>query len=383
LSTWQDVHGKTPLHHAAERNAVETLTHLVATATRGRLDAQDANGDTALHAAARAGSLEACVYLLQAGADPEVRNQRGHYPWDAATTPRFAGACELLIGTLRAFDAFTAKQLAPRLRGILSAYKPSHGVYPARLRPHLELCAELGLAFTVTEAACVPTDAWTAALRSPAVMARFRIAGADRVRLQQAVLVRQLVYPELAAMGLALTSTPAYRRALADADAAAAAAAASDAAAAPPPAGEPTPPPSPGSPGGRRRYRPPRMPVNPAARPAAARVWSACWSERRGAAPRVDLEPTAADAAWRAQAVALLDELASVDANWQARPGPARIGPPRPGPHRARACGSARACGRARVGARAPWRAVRRRRARLDCRNGSIAGFRANHRRVN
>ena len=266
-----------------------------------------------------------------------MRNRRGHYARDTATTPRFAGACELLAGALRALDAFAAKQLAPRLRLLLAAYKPSYGVYPPRLRPHLELCAELRLRFAVTEAACRPAPRWTAALRSPAHMARFRLAAPDRVRLQQAVLVRQLVYPDLAAMGLALSSTPAYRRALADADPAA-----------PPPAdaaaagGGGEAPPSPSSTSsspGRRRYRPPRMPTNPAARAAAGQVWGACWSEKRvsaagggGGVPRVEVAPTAAEAAWRAQLLALLDELSSVDANWQARaspgPGPSRAYPP-------------------------------------------------------
>jgi ankyrin repeat protein len=55
---------------------VETLTHLVASATRGHLDAQDANGDTALHVAARAGSLDACVYLLQVAMSPFSGKER-------------------------------------------------------------------------------------------------------------------------------------------------------------------------------------------------------------------------------------------------------------------------------------------------------------------
>ena len=121
----QDVHGRTPLHLAAANNAVETLSHMVAKVGRGNLDkVRDAEGNTPLHAAAKLGSSDAARYLLQASADARALNARGHLPHDAATTPSFALANELLqVGLLR-FSEFGRRARTSRLRRLLLNTKP-------------------------------------------------------------------------------------------------------------------------------------------------------------------------------------------------------------------------------------------------------------------
>ena len=85
---------------------------------------RDAEGNTPLHDAAKLGSSDAARYLLQASADARALNARGHLPHDAATTPSFALANELLqVGLLR-FSEFGRRARTSRLRRLLLNTKP-------------------------------------------------------------------------------------------------------------------------------------------------------------------------------------------------------------------------------------------------------------------
>ncbi len=77
-----------------------------------RLDATDRQGDTALHVAAKINDAGSALLLLQAGADPQARNQRG------ATFQRY-----LALTPERVLDATALAQ-----RRALRAWLETHGI---------------------------------------------------------------------------------------------------------------------------------------------------------------------------------------------------------------------------------------------------------------
>ncbi|KAK6730869.1 hypothetical protein RB195_007374 [Necator americanus] len=78
-----DRHGRTPLMLAAHNGRVECLRTLIIL-SQDSLNAGNSAGKTALHLAAEAGELSAVRQLLDAGADPELRDAAGHCALESA-----------------------------------------------------------------------------------------------------------------------------------------------------------------------------------------------------------------------------------------------------------------------------------------------------------
>lgn len=103
--------------HADEPNAANALLSLVedpeaspqdilalvSACGVGILVQRDSAGDTALHIAAQRASLEACRCLLDAGADPTARNNKGRTP--AAQLGVDPGMASLLTEAAQAWQA--------------------------------------------------------------------------------------------------------------------------------------------------------------------------------------------------------------------------------------------------------------------------------------
>lgn len=86
--------GWTPLHYAASGGHVMVIDHLLEHSAY--IDAESPNGTTPLMMAAMYGSPEAVKALIQAGADPTLKNQLGLSALDFAVRGRRSNSIELM-----------------------------------------------------------------------------------------------------------------------------------------------------------------------------------------------------------------------------------------------------------------------------------------------
>jgi len=75
----EDGDGRTPLHFAAVQGHTETVS-VLCTFGRAWVDSSDSQDDTPLHLAARLGHASTCLELLEQGASPHARNNKGLTP---------------------------------------------------------------------------------------------------------------------------------------------------------------------------------------------------------------------------------------------------------------------------------------------------------------
>ena len=92
--------GWTPLHYAATKGNVEIIEILLD--ENAYIDAESPNKTTPLMMAAMYGSLPAVKALLQAGADPTLRNELGLSAVEFAQRANRPDAAELVAGAIRA-----------------------------------------------------------------------------------------------------------------------------------------------------------------------------------------------------------------------------------------------------------------------------------------
>lgn len=95
--------GWTPLHYAASGGHVPVIEHLLEHSAY--IDAESPNGTTPLMMAAMYGSPEAVKTLIQAGADPTLKNQQGLSALDFAVRGRRPNAIELMEAGLARWAA--------------------------------------------------------------------------------------------------------------------------------------------------------------------------------------------------------------------------------------------------------------------------------------
>ena len=95
--------GWTPLHYAASRGHVPVITHLLEHSAY--IDAESPNGTTPLMMAAMYGSPESVKALIQAGADPTLRNQLGLSALDFAVRGQRQNSIELMQAGLARWEA--------------------------------------------------------------------------------------------------------------------------------------------------------------------------------------------------------------------------------------------------------------------------------------
>ena len=87
----------TVLHQAAESMDIEYFQEFYNNATRPMgylLNVQDANGDTALFRAIRAEKFDNCNFLIEEGADINIRNNEGKTAYDVAVELGYEGEIE-------------------------------------------------------------------------------------------------------------------------------------------------------------------------------------------------------------------------------------------------------------------------------------------------
>lgn len=92
--------GWTPLHYAATGAHLDIMNTLLE--RHAYIDAESPNGTTPLMMAAQYGSPQAVKLLLEAGADPRLRNQLGLSALDFAQRASRVDAVELLAEAIRA-----------------------------------------------------------------------------------------------------------------------------------------------------------------------------------------------------------------------------------------------------------------------------------------
>jgi hypothetical protein len=92
--------GWTPLHYAATGGHIPIMEMLLD--NHAFIDAESPNGTTPLMMAAHYGSVEAVKYLLEAGADPLMRNQLGLTAIDFAHGANRKDAAEMIAARVRA-----------------------------------------------------------------------------------------------------------------------------------------------------------------------------------------------------------------------------------------------------------------------------------------
>lgn len=95
--------GWSPLHYAATGGHVPVLEHLLEHSAY--IDAESPNGTTPLMMAAMYGSPEAVKVLIQAGADPTLKNQLGLTALDFANRGRRPNSIELMEAGLKRWAA--------------------------------------------------------------------------------------------------------------------------------------------------------------------------------------------------------------------------------------------------------------------------------------
>ncbi|MDP3760416.1 MAG: ankyrin repeat domain-containing protein [Ramlibacter sp.] len=91
--------GWTPLHYAATNGHLTIMELLLE--NHAYIDAESPNGTTPLMMAAHYGTPAAVKFLLEAGADPTLRNQLGLSALDFATRANRRDAAELITGFVR------------------------------------------------------------------------------------------------------------------------------------------------------------------------------------------------------------------------------------------------------------------------------------------
>ena len=91
----RDDREKTPLHHAANHGHTDVIERFLAH-PEIEVDARDKWGWTSLHYAARLGRLTVAQRLLEAGADVNARNRKGHTPLKEALRREQSEAALLL-----------------------------------------------------------------------------------------------------------------------------------------------------------------------------------------------------------------------------------------------------------------------------------------------
>ena len=91
--------GWTPLHYAATNGHLEIMELLLE--HHAYIDAESPNGTTPLMMAAHYGTPAAVKLLLEAGADPSLKNQLGLSALDFATRANRRDAAELIAGSVR------------------------------------------------------------------------------------------------------------------------------------------------------------------------------------------------------------------------------------------------------------------------------------------
>lgn len=92
--------GWTPLHYAATRGHLEIITLLLD--SHAYIDAESPNGSTPLMMAAHYGTPEAVKLLLEAGADPLLKNQQGLSAIDFAQQAKRQDIAEIVAAAIRA-----------------------------------------------------------------------------------------------------------------------------------------------------------------------------------------------------------------------------------------------------------------------------------------
>jgi len=92
--------GWTPLHYAATNGYLETMTLLLD--NYAYIDAASPNGTTPLMMAAHYGTPAAVKLLLEAGADPMLKNQQGLSAIDFAQKASRSDSAELIAAVIRA-----------------------------------------------------------------------------------------------------------------------------------------------------------------------------------------------------------------------------------------------------------------------------------------
>lgn len=85
LVNYQDEFGRSALHIAASKNAVQKL-HLLLAQTALQVNVQDRIGNTALHLAAISNHWESAQILIKAGASPTLKDKNGLTPFDHVKT---------------------------------------------------------------------------------------------------------------------------------------------------------------------------------------------------------------------------------------------------------------------------------------------------------
>ncbi len=95
--------GWTPLHYAASGGHVAVIAHLLEHSAY--IDAESPNGTTPLMMAAMYGSPEAVKALIQAGADPTLKNQLGLSALDFAVRGKRSNSIELMHAGLARWAA--------------------------------------------------------------------------------------------------------------------------------------------------------------------------------------------------------------------------------------------------------------------------------------
>lgn len=110
--------GWTPLHYAASGGHVPVIAHLLEHSAY--IDAESPNGTTPLMMAAMYGSPEAVKELIQAGADPTIKNQLGLTALDFAVRGQRANSIELMQAGLLRWAA-RQKRSVPGASGISGA----------------------------------------------------------------------------------------------------------------------------------------------------------------------------------------------------------------------------------------------------------------------
>ena len=110
--------GWTPLHYAASGGHVPVIAYLLEHSAY--IDAESPNGTTPLMMAAMYGSPEAVKELIQAGADPTIKNQLGLTALDFAVRGQRANSIELMQAGLLRWAA-RQKRSVPGASGISGA----------------------------------------------------------------------------------------------------------------------------------------------------------------------------------------------------------------------------------------------------------------------
>jgi ankyrin repeat protein len=88
--------GFTPLHLAAFFGGAAAVRAILARGVSADADADNAIGVRPIHSAAAVGDIESVGALLEAGADPNVEQNSGHTPLDAALHNNDEALAELL-----------------------------------------------------------------------------------------------------------------------------------------------------------------------------------------------------------------------------------------------------------------------------------------------